>query len=195
MSSIVLSIFGFLKNPKVVLAIVLLGLLSYLAKSGIDSVKETAYLKGVLATDLKWNELMLKQKKAYDLEIVRLNDLARETEAELNSKLVRLESDVKKQFQGALNEKDNLIDKLRSGNLRLSIDLRRTASNAATSDLAAATALRNATYRAELSEEASEFLITYAADADRAAIALGACQETIVSYINAVQDHNQKYKK
>lgn len=183
----------FLKDPKIIIILVVIAVVAYSAKATVDNIQEASYNAGVAAERAVWVAKEEKEKLAYETEVNRLKQLVLDTETSLKNKLAEVETKGKDKLQEVINEKDTTIANLRSGNLRLSIELRNTSAEAATTELAGATAVRYATYRAELSETASEFLITFGADADRAAVSLGVCQETIRTYRETVEEYNRKY--
>lgn len=184
---------AFLKDPKILIIIVVLGVVAYSAKATVENIQDASFSAGQAAERAVWIDKERKERLAYDAELKRLTELVNTTEAELEAKLVAIEENAKEELAEVLNEQKVTIAKLRTGNLRLSIDLRHTAAQAATAELAGATAVRHATYRAELSEAASEFLIGLAADADRTAVMLTQCQTTVTTYLEAVEEYNRKY--
>lgn len=185
--------FAFLRDPKILILLIVIGVVAYSAKATVDNIQEASFNAGVASERQVWEKKREEEIAAYNEEVRRLTELVISTQVELSSKLAKLEEDSQKKLKGVIDEKDAIITKLRSGNLRLSIELRDAAAEAATTELAGATAVRHATYRAELSRASSEFLITFAADADIAATALGTCQETIRLYRRTVEEYNQKY--
>lgn len=159
----------------------------------LEKVKQEAFKEGYAKSQSEYAEIELRKQQAYELEVERLTDLVNKTQAELASKLSDIEKATQTKLQDVIDEKETTIDKLRRGNLRLSIDLRDTTAQAATAELAGSTAVRYATYRAELSEASSEFLIGLAADADDTAVRLGQCQQTVRTYLESVAKYNSTY--
>lgn len=184
---------SFIKDPRVIIIAATLALVTYSVKATVDNIQEQSFLAGQLDERNKWTERKEAEDAAREREILRLQQLVSDTESDLTSRLSKIENDLTEKFKGVIDEKDTTIASLRNGNLRLSIELRNKSAEAATTELAGAAAVRYATYRAELSEAASEFLITYAADADAAATALGSCQDTIRLYREKVAEYNSKY--
>jgi hypothetical protein len=86
---------------------------------------------------------------------------------------------------------DELVDQLRSNNLRLSVRLRDAEASAATANLSAAAVGTHAARRAELHEETATALIRLTSDADRVAATLGACQDYVWLQHNQVVDYNK----
>lgn len=159
----------------------------------VTKIQDTSYQVGYSTAETKYLKLETERKVIYDTEVARLAELVATTEQTLADKLAEIERSAKQELLEVLDEKETTIAKLRTGNLRLSVELRRSAAASATTELAGSTALRHATYRAELSEAASEFFIGFAADADDAAVRLGQCQQTIRTYLETVADYNAKH--
>lgn len=188
-----LLLLSFIKDRRVWVVLVIIALL-YVAYSAHASVIfDKGKLTGIVEQTAIFEEEKRIMREAYDEEIRRLNKLKVDVESKLQAKLDATNKRLETRLEEVNREAETTIANLRNRNLRLSIELRDTAANAATTELAAATASRNGARRAELSENAAEFLIGFAARADRVAERLQTCQSTINEYHEAVNEYNRKY--
>jgi vacuolar-type H+-ATPase subunit I/STV1 len=122
----------------------------------------------------KWDS----EKAALNAEAARQIQEAQEQVRKVEQDSVRRVAAADAKYQAVLREKKSeesaAIDRARTGGLR--INAKCPSSPNAVSDSAASTSNGNGETRAELSQEAGEFLVRLAAEADRVTEQLNACQ-------------------
>lgn len=178
----------FVKSPKVIIALFIGVFAWYL----IHVVKETAYAAGYADASTKFLQAQVEQNAEFEKQRVKLEHQVQELQKAVNEKSKVINETTHKDLEVQDAKTESIIADLRADNKRLSISVKRLSAAKATAELAAGVAGDYATSRAELSNEASEFLVRLAGDADRTAIRLQGCQAQLKLNQQAVAEYNAK---
>lgn len=120
---------------------------------------------------------------AANAEIVRLTDKARRDEADHAAALVSASQTYQEALKNEKTVHDRTVSDLRSGALRLRIDIarRESSGNGSAAQAGASPGRCDGATTAELSQPAAEFLVGLASDADEVAHQLTACQAVVTA--------------
>ena len=137
----------------------------------------TAYLKGSHDKNQEWSIKELERISQEAKNAVLASEAARKKEKEYSEKLSRIDHEGQEQIRKVNNEANSTIAALKRDNVSLRIAVKN--SNSGTCSEGQASGLDNGETRAELSDEAFEFLAGEASRADKITVQLGACQKVI----------------
>lgn len=136
-----------------------------------------AYYKGSNDKNQEWSIKDLERISQETKNALLASEAAREKEREYANNLAKIDQEGLDQIRKVNNEASNTIAALKRDNVRLSVSIKNNSNRACTEGTS--TSLDNGETRAELSEEAFEFLAGEASRADRAVVQLSACQKII----------------
>lgn len=151
------------------------------AMLGVYAYGEYTFGLGELAERSRWLARDNTQLTAANAKIKSLEEKYRQQERDAADALAVISHNYQEDLKHVKTEKDRVIAGLRGGAFRLRIPVaaRLTADGSGTAEAAASACGRDAGARAELSGQASEFLVGLASEADEVAKQLGRCQEII----------------
>lgn len=130
-----------------------------------------------------WQGRESAELAAANTKIIQLTTAARQAEQAHAAALTRISATYQEQLQHEKTSRDRTVADLRSGALRLRIELarRQTAGGSATGDAGASSGGCDGAALGELSDAAAEFLVDLTAEADDVVHQLTACQATLVA--------------
>lgn len=141
------------------------------------------YEDGRIAERGKWQKLENTELAAANARIIKLESDARQLEREHAAAMTQASATYQESMQHEKATRDRVIADLRSGALRLRVDLasRQGAAGDPAGATGAAAGRCDGEARAELSVSASEFLVGLAAEADAVVHQLAACQAVVIA--------------
>lgn len=194
-----LKVLAFLKEYWIVIVIALAG--AFLAKKCYDAV----YQVGYIAASAEY-EIILKTKAEEDLKqskkIKELTDKLTKTNSAFGQALAdainKADSEYQRGLEDGKKEPAAIIAEYAAANKRLSIDLKRAKGIRCNPTDAGDNSTTDGGYvteRAELSDEASGFLIGEAQRADKVVKQLTACQAVVNGYYNSLLRLVESYQE
>jgi hypothetical protein len=139
------------------------------------------YNYGEIAERVAWLARDIVGLTAANAKIKSLEEQYRKQEHDHADALAAISSQYQKDLKHVKDEKDRVIAGLRDGSMRLLIPVATTfkPDGSAACQITTTATGRDGQTRAELSVSASEFLVSFAAEADEVSKQLGRCQDII----------------
>lgn len=167
-------------------------LLAAAAVYAIYSYGQQQFALGEKAERAAWLARENAQLTKANTKIKTIEEKYRQQEQDAADALAVISSKYQEDLKHVKTEKDRVIAGLRDGNFRLRIPVAASLSayGGSASEVAASTCGRNGETRAELSVEASEFLVGLTSEADKVTKQLGRCQDVINADRNIGKNNN-----
>jgi prophage endopeptidase len=128
---------------------------------------------------VKWEKRENKELAAANKKIIDLTEKARADESLHAVKLASISAQYQEDLKNVKDKAARVISDVRAGTLKLRIPVTERACTSEGSKVEASTERRDGEARAELSKEASEFLIGLTGEADEVVEQLQACQRIV----------------
>jgi|GEM_PF-1559074 len=139
---------------------------------------------GEKAEKALWLSRANTELTAANNKITELQEKYRKQEQLNTQAMADKDAQLLKELQNVKSTKNTIISDLRANNLKLRIPITASTSQTCgniTTETSASTIISHGETRAELSQEASEFLINFASECDEVAIQLTAAQDIITA--------------
>lgn len=149
---------------------------------GIYAYGEQQFSRGEVAERARWQVRENEELAAANSTIIMLNRQARDRERKHAEDIALISAQYQEDLRRVELKKDRVIADLRSGaqRLRIPIATNQTACSGISTEAFASASRRDDAPRAELSEEAAEFLVGLASEADEVVHQLTACQQILL---------------
>lgn len=169
-------------------------LLATAAVYAIYSYGQQQFGLGEKAERSTWLARENAQLTKANAKIKQLEEKYRQQEQDAADALAVISSKYQEDLKHVKTEKDRVIAGLRDGTFRLRIPVaaRLSAYGGSAAEVAASTCGRDGETRAELSVEASEFLVGLASESDEVTKQLGRCQDVINADRNIGKNNNDR---
>jgi prophage endopeptidase len=135
---------------------------------------------GKTSEKAKWQEKETKELAAANKKILDLTEEARAKESLHAVKLASISATYQEEIKNVKDKAARVISDVRSNAIKLRIPVTETACRSEASTTPASPERRDGETRAELSDEAAEFLIGLASEADEIVKQLQACQSVVL---------------